>query len=107
MPKFRSVRFFVRPGGVTQIYIKIHTYTHIQVKLGISTTGCSPYVDFDYRILYFVINSRRFLLVSNIALRVFIEIVRLFLMILFMCMILAHSVDTIQNQGRNKNTTLH
>ena len=25
----------------------INAYTHIQVKLGISKTGCSPHVDFD------------------------------------------------------------
>ena len=25
---------------------QIHTYTHIQVKLRISSTGCSPHVDF-------------------------------------------------------------
>ena len=24
-----------------------NTYTHIQVKIGISSTGCSPHVDFD------------------------------------------------------------
>ena len=33
VPNFRSVSFFVRPGGVTQI---------LQVKIGISPTGCSP-----------------------------------------------------------------
>ena len=37
-------RFFTWPGGVTQI----NTYTNIQVKFGISPTGCSPHVDFDY-----------------------------------------------------------
>ena len=39
----RSVSCFVWPGGVTQI----NTYTNIQVKLGISWTGCSPHVDFE------------------------------------------------------------
>ena len=34
--------FFVWPGRVTQI----PQYTHIQVNLGISSTGCSPHVDF-------------------------------------------------------------
>ena len=43
VPNFRSVSYFVWPGGVTQI----HTYTLIQVKLGISSTGCSPHADFD------------------------------------------------------------
>ena len=27
--------------------LKYKKYTHIQVKLGISSTGCSPHVDFD------------------------------------------------------------
>ena len=27
-----------------------NTYTHIKVKLGMSSTGCSPHVDFDGRI---------------------------------------------------------
>ena len=26
---------------------EINTYTHIQVKLGISSTGCSPHVEFN------------------------------------------------------------
>ena len=43
VPNFRSASFFVWPGDVTQI----NTYTNIQVKLGISSTGCSPHVDFD------------------------------------------------------------
>ena len=43
LPNFRSISFFVWPGGVTQI----NKCTHIQVKLGISSTGCSPHVDFD------------------------------------------------------------
>ena len=37
----QSVSFFVWPGGV----IQIHTYTNIQVKIGISLTGCLPHVD--------------------------------------------------------------
>ena len=44
VPNFRAVSFFAWPGGVTQI----NTYTNIQVKFGISSTGCSPHVDFDY-----------------------------------------------------------
>ena len=40
---FRSVSFFVWPGDVTHI----NTYTNIRVNLGISSTGCSPHVDFD------------------------------------------------------------
>ena len=28
-------------------HTKINKYTHIQVNLGISSTGCSPHVDFD------------------------------------------------------------
>ena len=47
VPNFRSVSFFVWPGGVTQINTYINKYTHIQVKLGISSTGCSPHVDFE------------------------------------------------------------
>ena len=39
----RSVLFFVWPWDVAQI----NTYTNIQVKLGISSTGCSVHVDFD------------------------------------------------------------
>ena len=45
VPNFRSVSFFVWPGGVKQINEQI--YTHIQVSLGISSTGCSPHGDFD------------------------------------------------------------
>ena len=41
--KFLVCIVFLWPGGVTQI----HKYTHIQVKLGISSAGCSPPVDFD------------------------------------------------------------
>ena len=41
MPNFRSVSFFVWPGDVT------HINTQIKVNLGISSTGCSPHVDFD------------------------------------------------------------
>ena len=26
---------------------QLHPYIHIQVKIGISSTGCSPHVDFD------------------------------------------------------------
>ena len=43
LPNFRSVSFFVWPGDVAQI----NTYTNIQVKLGISSTSCSPHVDFE------------------------------------------------------------
>ena len=49
VPNFRSVSFFVWPGGVTHIHTYINTYTHIQVKIGISSTGCSPHVDFDFK----------------------------------------------------------
>ena len=44
---FSSVSFFVWPGHVTQLNTQTHKYTHIQVKLGISSTGCSPHDDFD------------------------------------------------------------
>ena len=47
MPNFRSVSVFVWPEGMTHINKQIHTHTYIQVKLGISSTGCSPHVDFD------------------------------------------------------------
>ena len=47
VPDFRSVSFFVWPGDVTQINKYIHIYTNMQVKLGISSAGCSPDVDFD------------------------------------------------------------
>ena len=44
LPNFRSVLLFVWPGDtITQI----NKYTHTQVKLRISSTGCSPNVDFD------------------------------------------------------------
>ena len=43
VPNSRSVLYFVWPGIVTQIT----TYTHMQEKLGISSTSCSPHVDFD------------------------------------------------------------
>ena len=51
---FRSVAFFVWPAGVTQIleYYSMHKYIneyikHVLVKIGISSTSCSPHVDFD------------------------------------------------------------
>ena len=54
VPNFRSVSFYVWPGGVTQINTYIHTKVpvsperfNIQVKVGISSTECSPHVDFD------------------------------------------------------------
>ena len=51
VPNFRSVSFLVWPGGATQINTQtnkyMNTYTHIQVKIGISSTDCSPHVDFD------------------------------------------------------------
>ena len=47
VPNFRSVSFFVRPGDVTHINTHLHTYTNIRVNLRISSTGCSPQVDFD------------------------------------------------------------
>ena len=47
MPNFRSLSFLVWPGGVTHTNTQINKYTHIQVKLRISSTGCSPHVDFD------------------------------------------------------------
>ena len=46
VPNFRSVSFFVWPGGVTQIK-NSYTNTYIQVKIVISATSCSPHVDFD------------------------------------------------------------
>ena len=54
VPNFRSVSFFVWPVDVTQIntYTKIHKYTNIQVKLGMSSTGCSPHVDFENTHIY-------------------------------------------------------
>ena len=45
VPNFRSVSFFVWPGDVTNI----NAYTNIRVNLRISSTGCSPHVDFDIR----------------------------------------------------------
>ena len=42
---FGSLSFFVWLGGMTHI----NKYTHIQVKVGISSTGCSPHVDFENR----------------------------------------------------------
>ena len=45
--KFQVCIVFIESGGVTQIHTAMHTYTHIQVKLEISPTGCSPHVDFD------------------------------------------------------------
>ena len=41
--KFQACIVFGLAKGVAQI----NTYTNIQVKLGISSTGCSPHVDFD------------------------------------------------------------
>ena len=46
MPNFRSVSFFClarRRDTITQI----NKYTHIQVKLRISSIGLSPHLDFD------------------------------------------------------------
>ena len=43
VPNFRSVSFFIWPGGMTQR----NKYTHIQVKLRVSSVGCSPHVDFE------------------------------------------------------------
>ena len=49
VPNFRSVSFLVWPGDVTHINKYIHKkYTNIRVNLIISSTGCSPHVDFDY-----------------------------------------------------------
>ena len=45
VPNFWCVSFFVWPGGVTIIHK--YTYTHIEVKLEISSTGCWPHVDFE------------------------------------------------------------
>ena len=53
VPNFRSVTFFVWPGDVTHINTKINKYTHIQVKLEISPTGCSLHVDFDFKITFY------------------------------------------------------
>ena len=44
---FRSVSFFVWPGDVTHINKYIQKYTNIRVNLRISSSGCSPHVDFD------------------------------------------------------------
>ena len=50
VPNFRFVSFFVWPGGVTNInkyiHAKINTYAHIQVKIGMTSRGFSPRVDF-------------------------------------------------------------
>ena len=43
VPTFRSVSFSVRPGGPVQT----DGPTHLQGIIGISSTGCSPHVDFD------------------------------------------------------------
>ena len=45
VPNFRSVSFFVRPGAVTQIRKLINTLIHVNLR--ISSTGCSPHVDFE------------------------------------------------------------
>ena len=45
VPNFRSVSFFVWPGGPVQT----DKPTYLQVKIGISSTGCSPHVDFDLK----------------------------------------------------------
>ena len=47
VPNFRNVSFFVWSGLVTQTNKYMSEYTHIQVKLGISSNGCSPHVDFE------------------------------------------------------------
>ena len=47
VPNFRSVSFSVWPGDVIHMDKYIHTYTNIGVNLRISSTGCSPHVDFD------------------------------------------------------------
>ena len=41
--KFQACIVFGLAKGVAQI----NTYTNIQVKLGISSAGCSPHLDFD------------------------------------------------------------
>ena len=47
IPNFRSVSFFIWPGELTQINKYTHKYTNIQVKIGISSTSCTPHVDFE------------------------------------------------------------
>ena len=47
VPNLRSISFFVSPEGVTQGNKETYTLTHIQVKLGISSTGCLPHADFE------------------------------------------------------------
>ena len=61
---FRSVSIFVWPGGLTQI--------NTQVKLGISSTGCSPYLDFDdkmYDIKYVIFETDYFLKTISLPVR--------------------------------------
>ena len=50
VPNFRSVSFVVWPGGVTHKYTHKYIHTHIQVKIGISSAGRSPCVDFEKEI---------------------------------------------------------
>ena len=47
LPNFRSVSFFVWPGDVAQINKYIKKYTDIHVKIEITSSGCSPHVDFE------------------------------------------------------------
>ena len=54
VPNFRSVSFFVWPGDVTYInkYTNTKNYTNIPLNLRISSTGCSPDVDFENTHIY-------------------------------------------------------
>ena len=47
VPNFRSVSFFVWPGDPVKTDKPTDRPTYVQVKIGISSNGCSPHVDFD------------------------------------------------------------
>ena len=44
------IRLARRHDTITYIHIHINKNTHIQVNFGISSTGCSPHVDFDIKL---------------------------------------------------------
>ena len=52
VPNFGSELLFVWPGGVIILGRDTHKYmntqTHIRVKIGISSIGCSPNMDFHF-----------------------------------------------------------
>ena len=53
VPNFRSVSFFVVPKR-RRTDRQNHKPTYLQVKIGRSSTGCSPHVDFDIQFLTYV-----------------------------------------------------